>query len=747
MELTEKMKLLALQIGLILFAARLGGMLAARLRLPGVIGELGAGIVIGPWALGGIGFGSGLFQYGLFRGAELRAAAAAGGTPFAVTPELYGLCTMASVVLLFLSGIETNLKMFLRFAFAGSLVGIGGVVASFLLGDLCAVLLLPRFLPSAFGQMSNLPAVQAILSPAALFMGIMSTATSVGITARILSERRKMDTEEGVTIMAGAVIDDVLGVIVLAIGMGVIMAGGKSSVERSVNWLAICKVAVYAFAVWLGGTVIGVLLARRISWLLKFFRSPVSIATLGFALSLVIAALFESLGLTLIIGAYVMGLALSRTDIRHLIQENLQSVYTFLVPVFFGVMGMMVDVSALCAKPVLAFGAIYTALAVVAKVIGCAIPSLFCGFTALGALRIGAGMIPRGEVALIVAGIGISTMVDGRPILPQEVFGIGIMMTLVTTVVAPPCLVALFDVNRPGVRGRRSSMKTAAHSFSFKLPSDSVAQLMLERLIATFRYEGFFTFLLNADENIWSVMKDDVDISIHREGGKICFDSISDEESLVIGVWLEVVAQMRSMVDDLSRPIRQDEVEELIRSGIRRECGKQRIPRHLLRDYVMLPALTAASKQEALGKMVDAIVAEHPEAITDAEEVKRDLLARERAMSSGLDHGIAVPHCRTDATSRIVGAVAIVAKTIDGADTIADYETLDHSPVRIIVLTIAPKKANAPYLQLMAALSRTLHAPSAYRRLLACTSGKSMKAFFNGVRNGPTQPMIDKCGD
>ena len=362
-------------------------------------------------------------------------------------------------MLLFLSGIETNLKMFLRFAFTGSLVGIGGVVASFLFGDLCAVYLLPKFLPATFGHLADLPTLQAILSPAAMFMGIMSTATSVGITARILSERRKMDTEEGVTIMAGAVIDDVLGIIVLAIGMGIIAASGKAEAGSSVNWLGIGKVAANAFGVWLGGTVIGILLARRISWLLKFFRSPVAIATLAFGLSLVIAGLFESMGLTLIIGAYVMGLALSRTDLKHLIQENLQSVYTFLVPVFFCVMGMMVDVSALCSKPVLIFGAIYTVLAVAAKVVGCAIPSLFCGFNTLGALRVGAGMIPRGEVALIVAGIGVPTVVDGKPILSQEVFGIGILMTLVTTVVAPPCLVALFSTRRLLMCTSAESMK------------------------------------------------------------------------------------------------------------------------------------------------------------------------------------------------------------------------------------------------------------------------------------------------
>ena len=443
--MTPKMLFLVLQIGIIIFAAKIGGSLATALKLPSVLGELGAGILIGPWALGGFpipGF-DGMFQYGIFYGKALRAQAAAGGNPFAATPELYGICTIASVVLLFLSGLETNLKMFLKYAFAGSLVGVGGVIFSFVFGDLCAVYA-TTLLPDVLGGIECLAElgelvrrgelVKAILSPAAMFMGIMSTATSVGITARILSEKKKMDSEEGVTIMAGAVIDDVLGIIVLAIGMGII-ASQKPNPETGavapLSWLSIGATALKAFGVWLVGTAVGVALARRISWLLKLFRAPGAIATLAFGLALVIAGAFEALGLTLIIGAYVMGLALSRTDIKHLVQENLATLYTFLVPIFFCVMGMMVDVSALCSKPVLIFGGIYTALAVLAKVLGCAIPSLFCGFNVLGALRVGAGMIPRGEVALIIAGIGLS-----QGYLTQEVFGIGILMTLVTTVVA-----------------------------------------------------------------------------------------------------------------------------------------------------------------------------------------------------------------------------------------------------------------------------------------------------------------------
>ena len=738
--LTEKMTLLALQIGLILFAAKLGGMLATLFKLPSVLGELGAGIVIGPWALGGIGFGTGLFQYGLFRGEYLAAMAKATGTsPFAVSPELYGICTIASVVLLFLSGIETNLKMFLKFAFAGSLVGIGGVVFSFLFGDLCAVYAV-SVMPDILGGIECLAklhgyvqageVMKAVLDPAALFMGIMSTATSVGITARILSERRKMDSEEGVTIMAGAVIDDVLGIIVLAIGMGIIgaqTAGAASggAEQGGIPWGQIGKTALNAIGVWLGGTVIGLVLAKKISWLLKLFKSPVAIGTLAFGLSLVIAGLFEALGLTLIIGAYVMGLALSRTDLKHMIEENLQSVYTFLVPVFFCVMGMMVDMGALCSKPVLVFGGIYTALAVVAKILGCAIPSMICGFNVKGSLRVGAGMIPRGEVALIIAGIGLS-----NGYLTQEVFGIGILMTLVTTVVAPPCLVALFNLKGGGMRSGHMASTEGSRPFSFQLSSEAVASLMLDHLVKAFQKEGFFTYLLNSADNIWEIQMDDFEISMRREGDVIRFECTPEEESIVMTAWMEVVGEIREIAQSISKPIRRDDLETLLKNEAElTSAGGSGISRYV-QGFVMLPGFKAASKKEAIDKMVDALAKAHPQRVTDKEAVKKAVFSREESMPTGLDCGIAVPHGRTDAVTGIVGAVALVDNSSNENGTIPDYETIDHSAIQIIVLTVAPESAQAPYLQLMAFVSRALRANNGYEKLLGSKTEEEMRRFF-----------------
>jgi Kef-type K+ transport system membrane component KefB/mannitol/fructose-specific phosphotransferase system IIA component (Ntr-type) len=651
----------------------------------------------------------------------------------ATTPELYGFATLASIILLFLSGLETNLRLFLKYSFVGLMVGIGGVLGSFVLGNLCAVYLLPEFFEK-FKYLAEMPLSQAMVEAAPMYMGIMSTATSVGITARILSERKKMDSEEGVSIMAGAVIDDVLGLIVLAIGNGIIAAtlaaksaGGAAS--AAVNWSAIGMVAVKAFGVWLGATLIGVVIAKRMSWLLKLFKSHNAIATLAFGLAMILAGFFECMGLAMIIGAYVMGLALSRTDLKHMIQETLAPVYTFLVPIFFCVMGMMVDCSALMSKPVLIFGAIYTVLAVFAKIAGCALPSLFCGFNLVGSLRIGAGMIPRGEVALIIAGLGLS-----NGYLSQEVFGIGIMMTLITTVVAPPMLVGLFNIKCDGIRGQRKTNTEGSRPFSFQLASVSVAQLMVDRLVKVFQKEGFFTHLLNAEENIWAIQMDDFEISMCRDDDTIRFECTPEEESLVMTAWMEVVGEIRDIAQSIAKPVRQDDLEALLKdeSELKR-AGGGGVSRYVQR-FVMLPGFKATSKNEAIEKMIDAMTKAYPQRVTDVAAVKAAVFAREASMPTGLDCGIAVPHGRTDAVTGIIGAVAIIDNSNNENGSIADYETIDHSAIQIIVLTVAPETAQTPYLQLMAFISRALRANNGYEKLVSCKNEDEMRRFFHSAK-------------
>jgi len=730
----EEMMFLVLQIGVIIFAARLGGAIASLMKLPSILGELAAGIVIGPWALGGIGFGDGLFAGGLFHGAELRAIAKETGHMFdATSPSLYGIATLASVILLFLSGLETNLKLFLKYSFVGLMVGLGGVIVSFLFGDLCAVYLLPQFFEH-FAYLKTLPLAEAMTKEAPLYMGIMSTATSVGITARILSEKKKMDSEEGVTIMAGAVIDDVLGLIVLAIGNGIIAANhamaaaGGAAAKGGMDWGAIGLVALKAFGVWLGATAIGLVAARYIARFLKnAFKSPVVIATMAFGLALILAGFFEFMGLAMIIGAYVMGLALSRTDLKHPIQEMLTPVYTFLVPIFFCSMGMMVDVTALCSKPVLIFGGIYTVLAVAAKILGCMVPSMCCGFNVLGGLRIGAGMVPRGEVALIIAGLGLSS-----GYLTQEIFGIGILMTLVTTVVAPPALVGLFAPQAKGVRHPKAA-KDGSRNVTLELASEAVADLMTGKLLDELRDEGFFVSELSHEDNIWTAALDDIEVTIQREGASIRIACTPSEEAMVMTAWMEVVSQMNDLARAMSNPTRREDLAFVLPAVTTMPRGRANIGRYL-QGFVMLPKFRASSKKEAIERLVAEVAKACPRHVKNVAAATEAVLQREESMPTGLDRGIAVPHGRSHEVVGICGAVAVLDNEGTANGCVPDYETIDNSPLQIIVLTLANDEQQTPYLQLMSFISRALRTETGHAKLLACKTPEEMRRFFREVK-------------
>jgi Kef-type K+ transport system membrane component KefB len=201
---------------------------------------------------------------------------------------------------------------------------------------------------------------------------------------------------------------------------------------------------------WVALTGLGVLLSKRISALFGRFR--VSGAAMGLALGLAFlaSALAEMFGLAMIIGAFSIGLALSGTDLAHRLEEPLRGVYAALIPVFFVVMGMLVDVTAL--GGVWQFGIAATVLAIVGKVVGSGVPALFTGFNLFGAWRIGIGMLPRGEVALIMAGIGV-----GAGLIRQELFGVAIIVTVVTTMLAPLVLARSFPEGVSGLRSREST--------------------------------------------------------------------------------------------------------------------------------------------------------------------------------------------------------------------------------------------------------------------------------------------------
>ncbi len=410
---------LILLLSIILITAKIGGEVSERyLKIPPVLGELGAGILISPFLLGGIHWfgGSAIFELPLGEG---------DGLP--VEPQLFFIAQLAAVILLFEAGLETDRQKFMKYVRPATAVAAGGVLLPFTMGFGATIML----------GFASLDSIHEMLP--ALFVGAIMTATSVGITARVLADIRRLDSPEGVTVLAGAVVDDVLGIIILSVVVGI-------AEEGTITAGSIGLVFLKAVGFWLGLMILGSLVSRYISRVLLWFKSPGGALVVALALAFVAAGVAEIyFGLAMIIGAYTMGLALSGTDLKHEIENSMRTVNNFMVPIFFVVIGMQVDFTAFGASEdttlaaSIIFAIVLSVFAVISKVVGAGVPALFVGFNRRGATRIALGMLPRGEVALIIAGIGLTSGVIGK-----DIFGVAIVMTIFTTVLAPVLLIPAF---------------------------------------------------------------------------------------------------------------------------------------------------------------------------------------------------------------------------------------------------------------------------------------------------------------
>ena len=413
-------------LSVILICAKLFGELFYRyLRLPRVIGELGAGILIGPYAIGGLSIGS--FGPFIHVGHD---------SVIPVSQSLYFLANVGAIILLFEAGLETNKRRFFDNIGSASFVAIGGVVLPFILGLLATLI---------FG-FASFESIQSLIP--GLFVGAMMTATSVGITARVLGDLGKLNSSVGVTILGGAVVDDVLGILILAVIVGIETTGVVSGV--GILWIS-----VKAIAFLLVLTILGSWASPWISsFIMKlgtkkgFYKEPSIHLCLALGLAFLVSGVAEKyFGLAMIIGAYSLGLALSGTILFKEIEEPIQKINGFVVPIFFTVIGMQVNLQAIFGSDsltaTLLFALVLTIFGIISKIIGSGIPALISGFDRENSWRIGVGMMPRGEVALIIGGIGLATGV-----ISQTIFGVTIVMTIVTTILAPIMLEKSYRRNK-----------------------------------------------------------------------------------------------------------------------------------------------------------------------------------------------------------------------------------------------------------------------------------------------------------
>lgn len=362
---------------MILVFANIGGFLAQKLKQPNVLGQILAGVIVGPAVIGlvdGSAFVSHFAEIGV-------------------------------ILLMFIAGLETDLKDLKASGKSSSLIAFGGVVVPLVFGFVAVMLAAPE---SSFNER--------------LFVGIILTATSVSITVQALRELDQLRTKVGIGILGAAIIDDVLGIILLTITVGMI------SPEKSTSVYLVLIQIIGFFTLTLG---IGIVFVKMMKKYHRLLNRGNSILQLALVFCFIMSVLAEELGVAAIIGAYFTGVVFSSTSYRNRVSTEVQRIaYVLFTPVFFVNIGLGVSFEGIGESFVLAIAVILAAVG--GKLVGCWIGARASKFTAKESLQVGIGMIPRAEVALIVTNLGLKMNIIGH-----EIFTSIILLVLVSTIVTP----------------------------------------------------------------------------------------------------------------------------------------------------------------------------------------------------------------------------------------------------------------------------------------------------------------------
>jgi Kef-type K+ transport system membrane component KefB len=393
-------------VAIMLVLAKVGGEIFERARQPAVLGELFAGIVLGNLVIFG------------FDQAE----------PLKTNATIAALAELGVIILLFEVGLESDLKEMVEVGWSSLLVAVLGVIAPFLLGWAVSAYFIP-----------DEPRL------AHIFIGATLCATSVGITARVFRDLGKLATREARIVLGAAVIDDVLGLLILAVVAGAIKAAGTGG---ALSYFDVILIALKSLGFLIGAIVIGNLLFPRMLRGAGRLETRGVLLTLAIACCLAMAWAAAKVGLAPIVGAFAAGLILDEVHykpaggrVERDLNDLLQPVSTVLVPIFFVLMGLKVDLRLFTRIDILGLAFALTVAAIVGKQI-CALGVVERG---INRLAIGLGMIPRGEVGLIFAGIGATLMLPGtngvrQPVISSSIFGAVVIMVIITTLITPIAL-------------------------------------------------------------------------------------------------------------------------------------------------------------------------------------------------------------------------------------------------------------------------------------------------------------------
>jgi len=411
-----------LSLVIIYFASKLGGEVCSRINLPPVLGELVGGVLVGISAFHLLVFpessaaGDSLIMSILQSTAGLPPEATQ--SVFNAQSEVISLLSeLGVIILLFEIGLESDLKELIRVGPIAAVVAVVGVVAPFVAGTVGLIYIF------------NTPVVPAVFAGAAL------TATSIGITAKVLAELGQLSSEEGQIIIGAAVLDDILGIVVLAVVASLVKTG-----EIQINNIIYLVISAAVFLI--GSILIGRLISPLIVGLVNEMKTRGQVLLTGLVFAFILSYIATVINLEGILGAFAAGLILAETEKRKELEEQIVPVADFFVPIFFVCVGAKTDLSVLNPTvPSNREGLIIATFLILVAILG----KVITGFTVFGnpelnKLAIGVGMIPRGEVGLVFAGVG-----SASGALSEATEAAIIVMVIATTFVAPPLLRLVFQ--------------------------------------------------------------------------------------------------------------------------------------------------------------------------------------------------------------------------------------------------------------------------------------------------------------
>ncbi|MBM3904507.1 MAG: cation:proton antiporter [Thaumarchaeota archaeon] len=375
-----------ISVCVLLFAAKIMAELFVRIRLPIVLGELLAGMIVGPFAIG---------AFLMFQGEHL----------VVLTEEVKILGEIGAIVILFMAGLEMTPKEFIRGGKASFTVGTLGVVVPFFVGFLVF-------------QFFGFDAFQAMLVATAL------TATSIAISVQVLSEFGKLKTPEARLIIGAAVIDDILAIAVLSVVTSIGGSGAEVNITDAV--FTIFKVLAFFAAMAIAAIF---LVPRMVNS--KMWKASGSIEGIVTAAFFGAAGLAAWIGLSPILGSFVVGMALSTTKVFERVEHYIGKLGLIFAPLFFAIIGAQVDFRGINAE-VMLIGAVIIGVAIATKLMGCSLPAMLFLKNKAQSRRVGIAMISRGEVGLIVAGVGLSSGV-----LMPNIYTTIVIMVAVTSLITP----------------------------------------------------------------------------------------------------------------------------------------------------------------------------------------------------------------------------------------------------------------------------------------------------------------------